>query len=70
MGSNDIVPFTMKPIASQIHLFHFFSGHFAPGGVASAIEAARDGEAFRGRRRRNQLDDGLVVAEGLAPPVR
>jgi len=69
MRSDDIVPFTMKSIG-MIDCFHFFRGDFTAGGVFAAIQSAAHGQSFRGRCLGNELDDGFIVTQRLAPPIR
>ena len=70
MRSDDIVPFAVKPVAVEIDPLQVVFGHFAAGDIFAAIQAARDGQAFGGRRLGNELDDGFVVPQGFAPPIR
>jgi hypothetical protein len=70
MRSDDIVPLAMEPIGVKIDLFHVGVGHFAAGGIFAAIQSTGHGQAFRGRRLGNEIDDRLVIPQGFATPIR
>ena len=69
MRVDDIVPFAMKPAGVKIDRLHVVFGDGAAGGIAAAIQSAGDRQAFRGRRLRNEVDHGFVVAQRFAPPI-
>jgi hypothetical protein len=70
MRFDDIVPFAMKSIGMKIDSFHLFWGDFATGGIFAAIQSADHGQSFRGRRLGDEMDDGFVVTQRLATPIR
>src|SRR5487761_1242612 len=70
MRSDDIVPFAMKPIRLKIDALHFFLGDFAAGGILAAVQSAGYFQSFRRRRLGNEMDDGFVIAQGFATPIR
>ena len=69
-GPDDIVPFAMEPGALDVELAHFLIRDLAACGILSAVESARDLQAFGGGGVGDQVDDGFVVAQRLATPIR
>ena len=70
MRSDDVVPVPVEAVAVQVDTLYLLVRDPAPGGVFSAIQTTDDLKALRGGRPRNQVDDRLVVAQWLAPPIR
>src|SRR6266851_4751338 len=70
MGSDDIVPVAMKLIRLKIDTLHVFLRDFPARGILAAIQSAGHFQSFRGRRLRNEMDDGFVVTQWLSPPIR
>src|SRR5271169_1500612 len=70
MRSDDIVPFAMKPIRLKVNAFHFFRGDLATGWIFAAVQSARHFQSFCRRRLGNEMDDGFVISQWLATPIR
>jgi hypothetical protein len=70
MRSDDVVPVPMEAVAFQVDTLHLLVGDSPPGGVFSAVQTTDDLQALRGRRPSDQVDDGFVVAQRLASPIR
>ena len=70
MRPDDIVPFAMKPIGLKIDALHFFLGDFAAGWIFAVVQSACHFQPFCRRRLGNEMDDGFVIAEGFATPIR
>src|SRR2546428_13830498 len=70
MRSDDVVPVSMEAVAFQVDAVHRLVGDSPPGGVFAAVQTTDDLQALRGRRPRDQVDDGFVVAQRLASPNR
>jgi hypothetical protein len=70
MRPDDVVPLAMKRIGVKIDSFHFVIGDGAPRGVLAAVQAASHSQALRGRRPGNEIHDGFVITQRLAPPIR
>src|SRR3989304_2979192 len=68
-GTDAVIPFAVKAIRLEIEAVHVLRSHPAAGGIAAAIQPARDREASRGRRPGNELDDGFIVTERFAAPI-
>src|SRR3990172_7206167 len=70
MRSDDVVPVPVEAVTFQVDTLHLLVRDAPAGGVCSAIQTTDDLKALRGRRPSDQVDDRLVVAQRLAPPVR
>ena len=70
MRSDDVVPVPMEAMAFQVDPLHRLVRDPPPGRVFAAIQTTDDLQALRGGRPRDQVDDRLVVAQRLAPPIR
>ena len=70
MRPDDIVPFTVKAVTAEIDLFHFGSRDLSAGRIFAAIQAAGDRQAFGRRRLGNEVDDGFVIPQRFAAPIR
>jgi len=73
MRSDDIVhivPFAVKPIRLKIDALHFFLADFAAGWIFAAVQSAGHFQSFRSRRLGNEMDDGFVISQWLATPIR
>ena len=66
MRPDDVVPVPMEAVEFQVDAVHLIVGDAPPGGVFSAVQTTDDLQALRGRRPRDQADDGFVVAQRLA----
>ena len=70
MRSDDIVPFAMKPIRLKIDALHLFFGDFAAGWIFATVQSACHFQPFRSRRLSNEMDDGFVISQWFATPIR
>src|SRR5208283_1949652 len=70
MRSDDIVPFAMKPIRLKIDGLHFFFADFAAGRIFAAVQSACHFQSFSGRRLGNEMDNGFVIPQWFAAPIR
>ena len=68
--ADDVVPFAMKGLTLEIDLSHLRRRDFSPGRILPAIEAAGHGQPLRGRRLGNEMDDGFVISQWFAAPIR
>ena len=70
MRSDHIVPFAMKFIRLKIDRLHVVLRDCPAGGILAAIQSAGYCQSFRGRGLGNEIDDGFVITQGLATPIR
>src|SRR2546428_10585828 len=69
MRSDDVVPVSMEAVAFQVDTVHRLVGDSPPGGVFAAVQTTDDLQAPRGRRPRDQVDAGFLVAQRPATPI-
>ena len=60
----------MKSIRMEIYLFHLLYGDPAARGIFPAIQPADHGQSFGSRGLGDEIYDGFIVPQWLAPPVR
>ena len=70
MRPDDVVPFTVKAVTAKIDLLHLGGRDLTAGRIFAAIQSASDRQAFGGRRLGNEIDDGLVISQRFAAPIR
>src|SRR6266849_5995878 len=70
MRSDDVVPVPMEAVAFQVDAVHLIVGDSPAGGVFSAVQTTDNLKALGGRRPSDQVDDGFIVAQRLASPIR
>ena len=70
MRPDDIVPFAMKPIRLKLDSLHFFLADFASGWIFAAVQSACHLQSFGSRGLGNEMDDGFVVSQWFATPIR
>ena len=60
----------MELMSLQTEALHLLVAHLASGRVFSAIQSADDHQSLGGGRFGDEIDDGLIVSQRLAAPVR
>src|SRR5712692_6206468 len=70
MRSDDVIPFAMKRSAAKVDPSHLVVRDFSASGILASIQSTADRQAFGRRRLGDQLDDGFVIPQGFATPVR
>ena len=60
----------MKLVGFEVNTLHLFIADCAPGGVFAPIESAGDFQSLCRGRRGDKMDDGFVVPQRLAAPIR
>src|SRR5690348_2196647 len=60
----------MKLAAFQLQALHLLVTDFAASRIFASIEPAGDFQSLGGGGSRDQIDDGLIVAQGFSAPVR
>src|SRR6266496_3491904 len=70
MRSDNVVPVSVEAVGFQVDTLHLLIRDPPPSGIFSAVQTTDDLKALRGCRPRDQVDDRLVVAQRLAPPIR
>ena len=59
----------MKVVSDDSQLAQLHVGNGNSGFVNSLVEGGANGEASRGRRAGDQIDDGLIAGQRTAAPV-
>jgi hypothetical protein len=60
----------MKPIRLKIDTLHFFLADFAASRIFAAVQSACHFQSFCSRRLGNEMDDGFVISQWFATPIR
>ena len=70
MRPDDVIPFAMKRSTAKVDPLHLVVRDSSASGIRAAIQSTADGQAFGRRRRGDEIDDGFVIPQLGAPPVR
>ena len=69
MWRDRIVPLAMERMAGEVDRSHLSLQHLNSLRIFPFVRFRAHLEASIGRRRSNQLDDGAITAQRLAPPI-
>ena len=59
----------MEFLGIKIDALHFLGGDLATSRILPAIQPASYGQPFRSRSLGNEIHDGFIITQRLAPPI-
>ena len=66
----DVVPLTVKGVAHNVDARHLLIADLAPSRILATIQTTLDFQTFGGCRPGDQVDNGFVINQRLAAPIR